>query len=101
MDSRAIKSRMSSARQAVHRAESLTGFGKRPDLTPSHQQVFLTGIMLSTCGNRKKPVKGISCMLLTCRNYTPLEIVYQTSGTMSLGKWLWRPVCNGSSVGVR
>ena len=46
---------MSSARQAVHRADNFTGFGKRPDLTPSHQQVLPSGITLSTCGNRKKP----------------------------------------------
>lgn len=51
---------MSSARQAVQRAESLTGLGKRPDLTPSHQQVFPRGMTLNTWGNRKNPVSGIS-----------------------------------------
>jgi hypothetical protein len=35
-----INRRMSSARQAVHRADNFTGFGKRPDLTPSHQHVL-------------------------------------------------------------
>jgi len=53
---------MSSARHAVHLADNFTGFGKRPDLTPSHQLVLPRGITLSTCGNRKKPVSGISCM---------------------------------------
>ena len=53
---------MSSARQAVHRADNLTGFGKRPDLTPSHQLVLPSGITLNTCGNRKNPVCGISCI---------------------------------------
>ena len=57
-----INSRMSSARQAVHRADNLTGFGKRPDLTPSHQLVLPSGITLNTCGNRKNPVCGISCI---------------------------------------
>src|SRR5438552_3518606 len=51
---------MSSARQAVHRADSFTGFGKRPDLTPIHQLVLPRGITLKTCGNRKKPVSGMS-----------------------------------------
>jgi hypothetical protein len=55
-----IKARMSSARQAVHRAESLIGFGKRPDFTPSHQHVFPTGMTLSTWGRRKNPVSGMS-----------------------------------------
>src|SRR4051812_20867539 len=59
---------MSSARHAVHRADSFTGFGNRPDLTPSHQQVLPSGITLSTCGNRKNPVCGISCIA------TPLSV---------------------------
>jgi len=53
---------MSSARQAVHRADNLTGFGKRPDFTPSHQLVLPRGITLNTCGNRTNPVSGISCI---------------------------------------
>src|SRR5260370_31792764 len=54
---------MSSARQAVHRADNLIGFGKRPDLTPSHQLVLPRGITVNTCANRKNPVSGISCIL--------------------------------------
>jgi hypothetical protein len=53
---------MSSARQAVHRGESFTGFGKRPDFTPSHQLVLPRGIRLKTCANRKNPVSGMSCI---------------------------------------
>src|SRR5690349_21186957 len=53
---------MSSARQAVHRADNFTGFGKRPDLTPFHQHVLPSGITLNTCGNRKNPVSGIPCI---------------------------------------
>jgi hypothetical protein len=45
----------------MHRADSLTGFGNRPDFTPSNQLVFPSGITLSTCGKRKNPVSGISC----------------------------------------
>jgi hypothetical protein len=55
-----ISSRMSSARHAVHRADNLTGFGKRPDLTPSHQQVLPRGITQSTCDRRRNPVSGMS-----------------------------------------
>jgi hypothetical protein len=43
-----INRRMSSARQAVHRGDNFTGFGKRPDLTPSHQLVLPRGITLNT-----------------------------------------------------
>ena len=43
-----ISSRMSSARQAVHLADSFTGFGKRPAFTPSHQQVLPRGITVNT-----------------------------------------------------
>jgi hypothetical protein len=53
---------MSSARQAVHLADSLMGLGKRPDLTPSHQHVLPSGMTLSTCVNRKNPVSGMSCI---------------------------------------
>lgn len=53
---------MSSARHAVHRADNFTGFGKRPDFTPSHQHVFPRGMTLSTCDNRKNPVSGIYCI---------------------------------------
>jgi len=41
---RSIRSWMSATRQAVIRGPSLTGRGKRPDLTPSHQVDLLTGI---------------------------------------------------------
>lgn len=58
-----ISSLMSSARQAVQRSESLTGFGNRPVLTPSHQHVLPRGMILRTWGNRRKPVSGISCIL--------------------------------------
>jgi hypothetical protein len=62
LDKSLISWRMSSARQAVHRGESLTGLGKRPDLTPSHQLVLPMGITLSTCGSRRNPVSGRSCI---------------------------------------
>ncbi len=57
---------MSSTRQAVIRGLSLTGLGKRPDLTPSHQVDLLTGIgplgaMMD--GSRTKPVDGSSYVL--------------------------------------
>jgi hypothetical protein len=60
LDKAVISWRISSTRQTVHRAESLIGFGKRPDLTPSHQLVLPMGITLSTCGRRRNPVSGIS-----------------------------------------
>ena len=41
----AIKARISSTRQTVTRGPSFTGLGNRPDLTPCHQQDFLTGII--------------------------------------------------------
>jgi len=50
------------------RGPSLTGFGKRPDLTPAHQVLFDTGMIGGVggvllvspimCGNRTKPVSG-------------------------------------------
>lgn len=52
---------MSSARQAVHLADSLRGFGKPPALSPSHQQVLPRGINLNTWGNRKNPVSWGLC----------------------------------------
>ena len=58
---------MSSARQAVHRADNFTGFGKRPAFTPSHQLVLPRGITVNTCVNRKNPVSGISCISLYLR----------------------------------
>jgi hypothetical protein len=57
-----INACMSSARQAVQRADNFIGFGKRPDLTPFHQHVLPRGITLKTCRNRKNPVSGISCI---------------------------------------
>jgi hypothetical protein len=64
----AISARMSSTRHTVTRGPNFTGFGKRPVLTPSHQQDFLTGIIGGIggsalglpiiCGNRRKPVSG-------------------------------------------
>lgn len=63
----AIKALMSSTRHIVQRP-SFTGLGKRPVLTPSHQQVFLTGMIGGIgglalgspmiCGKRRKPVSG-------------------------------------------
>lgn len=53
---------MSSARQAVQRADSFIGFGNRPDFTPSHQLVLPKGITVNTCDRRKKPVSGMSCI---------------------------------------
>jgi hypothetical protein len=50
------------------RGPSFTGLGKRPDLTPSHQQDFLTGMIAGIGGTavgspmierrRRKPVSG-------------------------------------------
>lgn len=64
----AISARISSTRQAVTREPNFTGFGKRPDLTPAHQQDFLTGMIGGMgglargspiiCGKRRKPVWG-------------------------------------------
>src|SRR5262245_11522444 len=39
-----MSARTSSARHAVIRGPSFTGFGYRPDLTPAHQVDLLTGI---------------------------------------------------------
>lgn len=52
---------MSSTRQAVVRGPSLTGWGKRPDLTPAHQVDLLTGIGPRGARideSRTKPVGG-------------------------------------------
>ena len=64
----AIRLRMSSTRQTVTRGPSFTACGKRPSLTPAHQQDFLTGIIAGIggsasglpmiCGRRRKPVSG-------------------------------------------
>lgn len=43
----------------MQRADSFTGFGKRPDLTPSHQQVLPRGMTVKTCESRTNPVSGI------------------------------------------
>jgi hypothetical protein len=58
---------MSSTRHIVQRP-NLIGLGKRPVLTPSHQQDFLTGMIGGVggtafgspmiCGKRRKPVSG-------------------------------------------
>lgn len=58
-----MSARMCSTRQAVMRGPSLTGFGKRPSLTPAHHVDLLTGIgpwgaMIE--GNRTNPVLGSS-----------------------------------------
>ncbi len=53
-----ITCRISSARQAVHRPDSLIGLGKRPDRTPSHQLVLPSGMKCNTRGSRKNPVSG-------------------------------------------
>src|ERR1051325_2448330 len=48
LDKIVISFPMSSARHAVQRAVSFTGFGNRPDRTPSHQHVFPRGITVNT-----------------------------------------------------
>lgn len=60
----------------------MTGWGKRPDLTPAHQQDFLTGIsggiggfargLPMICGKRKKPVSGrvLAIVLHQCTRKT-------------------------------
>lgn len=60
---------MSSTRQAVVRAPSLTGDGYLPDLTPAHHEDLLTGMIGGVggvdfglpiiCDRRRKPVLGI------------------------------------------
>jgi hypothetical protein len=55
--------RISSTRHAVVRGPSLTGFGKRPDLTPSHHVERPTGMgpMGATMElSRRKPIRGRS-----------------------------------------
>src|SRR5215207_5106902 len=61
---------MSSTRQTVIRAPSLTGFGKRPSLMPAHQVDLLTGIgprgaMIEE--RRTKPAPGSSAKLVIIR----------------------------------
>lgn len=78
----AIRSRISSTRHAVTRGPSFTGLGKYPDLTPSHQQVFCTGMMGGIggsalgspiiCFRRRKPVSGNCCMLIAPFRMRPL-----------------------------
>jgi hypothetical protein len=58
-----IRSRTSHARHAVVRGPSLTGRGKRPERTPSHQLDALMGISARTCGRRKRLRGSISCLL--------------------------------------
>ena len=63
----AIRALMSSTRHMVQRP-SFTGLGKRPVLTPSHQQDFFTGMIGGIggfalgspmmCGSRRNPVSG-------------------------------------------
>jgi hypothetical protein len=57
---------------------SFIGLGKRPDLTPAHQHVFLTGIMGGMggaavglpmiCVSRRKPVSGREFILIRHRS---------------------------------
>lgn len=67
---------MSSARQAVTRSLSFTGFGALPELTQRHQVVEPTGMMCGiSCRWRMKPVAGTVgaswvCMLGLCRLQT-------------------------------
>jgi len=39
-----IMARISVSRQQVVRGPNFTGFGKRPDLTPAHQELFEIGM---------------------------------------------------------
>lgn len=69
-----IRARMSLTRHAVTRGPSFTGLGKRPVLTPSHQQDFLTGMIGGIGGSafgspiierrRRKPVSGSLLLIL-------------------------------------
>lgn len=71
----AISLRMSSTRHAVVDGPSLTGWGKRPDLTPAHHADLQTGITGGIGGTalglpmilerRRKPVSG-SWFILDC-----------------------------------
>ncbi len=53
-----IKARISSTLQTVVRGPSFIGFGNRPSLTPSHQELLLIGIMARIDESRTKPVSG-------------------------------------------
>jgi hypothetical protein len=56
---RSISAIMSCARQQVVRGPSLTGFGKRPLLTPDHQVEGQTGTKAKTCGKRSSAAESI------------------------------------------
>jgi hypothetical protein len=53
-DRRTQRARMSLLRHAEVRSDSFTGRGYFPQRIPPHQVDLLTGIISSTCGNRKK-----------------------------------------------
>ena len=53
-----INALISSTRQAVVRGPNLMGFGYFPDLTPSHQELLLTGISCKIKQRRTKPIIG-------------------------------------------
>src|SRR5204863_460167 len=83
-----MRLRISSTRHAVMRGPSLTGFGNRPDLTPSHQQLFLTGMIGGTgcsavgspiiCGKRWKtiPPERASQQVPKCSDVFSLFITF-------------------------
>lgn len=87
---------MSSTRQAVTRGESFTGCGKRPDLTPAHQQDFLTGISAGMggvalglpmmLGRRRNPVSGSRCMVSRpCPSYDGAILIFPIRGKAEFG----------------
>jgi len=53
-----IKARISSTLQTVVRGPSFIGFGNRPSLTPSRQELLLIGIMARIDESRTKPASG-------------------------------------------
>jgi hypothetical protein len=53
-----MRSRIAAAGQAVVRGPSLTGVGKRPDLTPDHQLLFETGMSSRMSLSRTNPSSG-------------------------------------------
>jgi len=77
LESCLIKSRMSSAFQAVQRSDNFTGFGNRPDFTPAHQLVLQIGITVKICESRTNPVSGMVVCSIKLPFFYPVKIQNQ------------------------